>query len=314
MFLQARRGSKSSGTRFAVAKSCDIRKFSTMSCGRSWDRDCILLSWKRHAASPRRSLTPTRISTRSTCRKPARRGTSRRPTPRPKTISRRSIRAGVQFGILAAASYLWRLQRVFARSDAEQSAPAHHRDRRPDTDPYVLREMNESGAVGIRLQYRNVSSPPDLTSYAYRRLFRRVADLGWHVHLHDDVNRLPKYIDTLMAAGPRLVIDHMARPSPEHGTSSDSFRAVMRAVERGNTWIKLASGFRLASSAFCDFVAATLLKEAGPERLMWGSDWPFAAFENSVTYESALNDYYRVVPDVQVRRAIDQTALTFYFS
>jgi predicted TIM-barrel fold metal-dependent hydrolase len=222
--------------------------------------------------------------------------------------------AGVHFGILAAASIYGDY------NEYSLSATRYNRRLRttvivnPDADPYLLREMGESGAVGIRLQFRNVASPPDLTSYEYRRLFRRVADLGWHVHLHDDGHRLPAYIDALLPAGPRLVVDHMARPSPEHGIESESFRAVVKAVEAGNTWVKLSAGFRLASPEFSDSIARTWLKEAGSERLMWGSDWPFAAFESSVIYQRVLDDYYRAVPDPETRAAIDRTALAFYFS
>jgi len=223
-------------------------------------------------------------------------------------------KAGVLFGVLAAASTFGDY------NDYQLEATRNNKRLRttiivgPDTDPYVLREMDESGAVGIRFQFRNVTSPPDLTSFEYRRLLRRVADLGWHVHLHDDGNRLPHYIDALLAAGPRLVIDHLARPSLDHDIKSESFRAVLRAVERGNTWVKISASFRLAPPSYAASVFPVLLKEAGPERLMWGSDWPFAAFEDSVTYDSVLGDYYRYVPDPDMRHAIDRTALAFYFS
>jgi predicted TIM-barrel fold metal-dependent hydrolase len=223
-------------------------------------------------------------------------------------------KAGVHFGVLAAAS-------TFGDYNDYQLAAtrAHKRLRTtvivsPDTDPLVLREMDESGAVGIRFQFRNVASPPDLTSQEYRRLLRRVADLGWHVHLHDDGHRLPQYIDALLATGPRLVIDHLARPSPEHGIDSESFRAVLRAVAGGRTWVKVSASFRLTPPGYAASVFPVLLKEAGPERLMWGSDWPFAAFEDSVTYDSVMSDYYRYVPDAGARQAIDRTALAFYFS
>jgi predicted TIM-barrel fold metal-dependent hydrolase len=223
-------------------------------------------------------------------------------------------KAGVLFGVLAAASIYgdyndYALEATRANKRLRTTVIVN-----PDVDPGVLREMNDSGAVGIRFQFRNVASPPDLSSYEYRSLLRRVADLGWHVHLHDDGHRLPNYIGPLLAAGPRLVIDHMGRPAEKDGTSSDSFRAVLRAVEGGNTWVKVSAEFRLTSPAFATSVANTLLKEVGPERLMWGSDWPFAAFEDSVTYERVLSDYYRAVPDPDVRHAIDRTALAFYFS
>ena len=61
-------------------------------------------------------------------------------------------------------------------------------------------------------------------------------------------------------------------------------------------------------------VVGKLLETVGPERLMWGSDWPFAAFEDRGTYARVLNDYYRYIPDSRIRNAIDRTALAFYFS
>jgi predicted TIM-barrel fold metal-dependent hydrolase len=223
-------------------------------------------------------------------------------------------KAGVHFGVLAAASTFGDY------NDYALEATRRHKRLRttvivkPDIEPAILRDMHESGAVGIRLQFRNAAAPPDLAAYEYRRLLRRVADLGWHVHLHDDVHRLPRYLDTLLAAGPRLVIDHLGRPSPEHGTESESFRAVLRAVQGGRTWIKVSASFRLTPPDYAAAVFPVLLKEAGPERLMWGSDWPFAAFEDRVTYERVLADYYRYVADARIRQAIDRTALAFYFS
>jgi predicted TIM-barrel fold metal-dependent hydrolase len=47
---------------------------------------------------------------------------------------------------------------------------------------------------------------------------------------------------------------------------------------------------------------------------MWGSDWPFAAFEETMTYEAALRSYADAVPDPLTRRDIDMTALRFFFS
>src|SRR5262245_37023760 len=147
-------------------------------------------------------------------------------------------KAGVLFGVIAAASiygdhndYTLDAIRRFKRLRATVIV-------RPDADPDALRRMKDDGVVGIRFQFRNVAAPPDLTSYEYRRLLRRVADLDWHVHLHDDCRRLPNYIDTLLASGPRLVIDHLARPDSQHDVESEAFKAVLRAVDHGRTWVK----------------------------------------------------------------------------
>lgn len=223
-------------------------------------------------------------------------------------------RAGVHFGVIAAASlygdyndYVIESLRRYRRLRATVIVE-------PGVSTQELRRMADAGVVGIRFQFRNVSSPPDLTSFAYRRLLRQVADLGWHVHLHDNGARLPNYIDALLAAGPRLVIDHLGRPAGKDGLASDSFKAVLRAIDTGRTWVKVSAGFRIEPPEFAPEVATALLRHAGPERLMWGSDWPFAAFEDRASYNDVVAAFRTLVPDADARRAMDRTALAFYFS
>jgi predicted TIM-barrel fold metal-dependent hydrolase len=53
---------------------------------------------------------------------------------------------------------------------------------------------------------------------------------------------------------------------------------------------------------------------AGPERLVWGSDCPFASFEAKVTYQQTLDALAAWVPDPAVRRTITaETPLKLYF-
>jgi predicted TIM-barrel fold metal-dependent hydrolase len=187
----------------------------------------------------------------------------------------------------------------------------------PDTDFGVLKRMKEDGVVGVRFQWKGVAHPPDLTTPEYRRFLRHMADLDWHVQLHDDGPRLPAPIAAVEAAGVTLVVDHFGRPDPLKGIECAGFQAVLRSVERGNTWVKLASGFRLGprAAALAQECAAELLKFAGPERLVWGSDWPFAAFEKSMTYEQTLASFEEWVPDAAMRRRISgETPLALFFS
>jgi predicted TIM-barrel fold metal-dependent hydrolase len=221
--------------------------------------------------------------------------------------------AGVRYGVLAAASmygdyndYMLDALRAYDRLRATVIVD-------PEIDPYILRMMKDDGIVGIRLQFRNVETPPDLSSYSYQKLLRRVADLDWHVHLHDEGDRLPQHISHIEMAGPRLVIDHFGRPAAEGGINSIGFQAVIGALERGRTWVKLSGAFRLKRPELARELAQTLLRNGGPERLLWGSDWPFAAFEDRITYADTLSQYRENVPDAATRRAIDETALQFYF-
>lgn len=222
---------------------------------------------------------------------------------------------GVGFGVLAAASsygdyndYLLEATRMHKRLRTTVIV-------RPDIDLPALQRMKDDGVVGIRLQWKHVANPPDLQTPEYRSLLRRVADLGWHVQLHDDGCRLAQPLAALQQAGVNIVVDHFGRPDTSRGLQCPGFQAVLRSVEKGRTWVKLSSAFRLASPDASGLYAGALLQNAGPERLFWGSDWPFAAFESSVSYQQTLDSFKAWVPDPAARRVIGtDNPLRFYFS
>jgi predicted TIM-barrel fold metal-dependent hydrolase len=185
----------------------------------------------------------------------------------------------------------------------------------PSIDRYILEMMKKDGVVGVRFQRRNVPDPPDLRAPEYKLLLRRIADLGWHAHLlENDGERIIKPIKDLEAAGVRLVIDHFGRPDHNKGVNCEGFKAVLRSVDKGNTWVKLSAGYRQASPAAAKELAGELLKSGGPERLFWGSDWPFAAFEDKVTYADTIRNFFDWIPDAAARKKIGgETAFKFYF-
>ena len=99
------------------------------------------------------------------------------------------------------------------------------------------------------------------------------------------------------------------------GINSEAFQAVLRAVERGRTWVKLSGGFRFHSPEVAAGYAKELLRVAGGERLVWASDWPFAAHETKVTYADTLAAFHAWVPDGRLRRQIGgETPLRLYFA
>jgi predicted TIM-barrel fold metal-dependent hydrolase len=185
----------------------------------------------------------------------------------------------------------------------------------PTTDPYILRQMRDDGVVGVRLQWRSQKTTADLASPEYQRFLRRVRDLDWHVQLHDEGARLPPAIALLEAAGVKLVIDHFGRPTADLGTGCPGFQTILRTVANGRTWVKLSAAFRFKTPQVAVDCARELLKHAGPERLLWGSDWPFAAFEDKVTYADTVAALKTWVPDATARARIGgETAFRLYFA
>ncbi len=86
----------------------------------------------------------------------------------------------------------------------------------------------------------------------------------------------------------------------------DRWRADMAAVAaRPNTWCKLSGLVTEAPPEwrtedlrpYVDHLLAAL----GPERLLWGSDWPHTQFESAVTYGATVAQLEAWLPDPQER-------------
>jgi len=75
--------------------------------------------------------------------------------------------------------------------------------------------------------------------------------------------------------------------------------------------VKISAPYRTPG---CDHLtlAVRLLAEAGPDRLLWASDWPFVGHENNVTYQRMVESFEQGVPDAAVREKIGRTALRLY--
>ena len=224
---------------------------------------------------------------------------------------------GVAFGVIAGASlygtyhdHVIRAVRKYKRLRATVIAD-------PSLDLYTMEKMATDGIVGVRLVWIALSDDrlPDITAYEWRRLLRRVRDLDWHVHMHVGAGRLPAIMPTVEASGAKVVLDHFGYPDPKLGLNCPTFQTVLRAVDNGRTWVKLSAGYRMGGAKALVPFAAKLLEVAGPERLVWGSDAPFASFENKVTYQQTLDDLVTWVPDPAARRVIGSvTPLKLYFS
>lgn len=221
---------------------------------------------------------------------------------------------GVKYAVIAAASLFDDYNEYSIQATRRHARLRTTAIVKPGIDPYVMRMMKDDGVVGVRFQWRNVKNLPDITTPEYQKFFRRVRDLDWHVHINQTADKLAEPIATLQATGVKLVIDHFGHPQ-QGGAACPGFQAVMRAVDKGRTWVKLSAGYRLESPQVARECARALLAHCGPERLLWGSDWPHPGFEQTMRYGDAIAAFRDWIPEANVRRIIGgETALRLYFA
>lgn len=223
-------------------------------------------------------------------------------------------RHGIHFGFLAAASPFGDY------NDYTIAALRNHKRLRgsvivnPNVERHVLEQMDADGVIGIRLPLFTLAELPDLRSFEYRRLFRRVRDLDWHVHVYVDGPRLAGVIAALEETGVKMVIDHFGMPDPKLGVRCSGFQALLRSIEKGRTWAKVSGGYRVGQERAVEY-GQELLRKVGPDRLMWASDCPFAGHENQFTYQDTIDAVHAWVPAGPARdRIFGLNALGLYFS
>lgn len=180
----------------------------------------------------------------------------------------------------------------------------------PHIDMASLQNLAADGIVGIRLNLMGLPLP-DFNNPSWRRLFERVAALGWHVELHRAAGDLPRLLPALQDAGCNIVIDHFGRPDITLNEQDPGFRFLLEQIRAyGRIWVKLSASYRTwqpddqGAGAQAQRVAQILLAVAGPSRLMWASDWPHTQHQHVVDFEKSrrwLDDW---IPDAADRNVI----------
>ena len=178
-----------------------------------------------------------------------------------------------------------------------------------DVDEPALQALHEAGVRGVRL---NLVDTADKTSTLpvddIRALAERVAPFGWHIELLLHADDYPD-LDTQLAGLPvDLVFGHLGYLRPGADFADPGFQALLRLLERGQSWVKLTGPYRLTRqglpyAAVAQFAEA--LVRTAPERLIWGSDWPHVMVKTSMPNDGELLDLlFGWVGNVKVTRRI----------
>ena len=173
-----------------------------------------------------------------------------------------------------------------------------------DTSDSELERLNALGVRGVRF---NLVNSGGLTLDRMSTLANRIVPLGWHLQFYVDGRQLPevtKMIDRLPTAA---VIDHMGQIRRDSPTYKQELSSLLRLMSNGRTWVKLC-GYRASTMSYpYDDVMplARALVDAGPERCLWGTDWPHPGLLSGMPDDSALLDLLTTwVPTTEMRNQI----------
>ncbi|MEH6350319.1 amidohydrolase family protein [Pseudomonas sp. 3JA] len=161
-----------------------------------------------------------------------------------------------------------------------------------DVSRAELDDMALLGVVGVRLNLMG-KALPDFRDVAWNVFLRHLAELDWHVELHANLADLPGLIGQLLPFGVRLVVDHFGRSDARLGLDQPGFAQLMALGQGGQVWMKVSGIYRLGATAprnleFARASLAVLERSFGPERLVWGSDWPHTQHEAHVGFETVM--------------------------
>jgi predicted TIM-barrel fold metal-dependent hydrolase len=94
-----------------------------------------------------------------------------------------------------------------------------------------------------------------------------------------------------------VVVDHFGKPDPARGLADPGFQTLLAAGREGAPLlVKLSAPYRCHGAEVGPYAEA-LLDALGPERLLWGSDWPWTQHEAGMTYDRAFDWLVDWLPD-----------------
>jgi predicted TIM-barrel fold metal-dependent hydrolase len=169
-------------------------------------------------------------------------------------------------------------------------------------------ELKQLDGLGVRGARINFAPAGPIKPAMIEPLARRIEPLGWHIELNAWARDLAAMTPFLEHLPTPVTLDHFGHiPEPE-GASDPLYAQVLRLVDKGKTWVKLAAPYdasKVGAPGYADSSAlAHAYVKAAPERLIWGTNWPHPG-ENAKPDDAQIFDLLADwAPDAAVRHRI----------
>ena len=183
-------------------------------------------------------------------------------------------------------------------------------------DDSELVRLNDCGVRGLRL---NVLFGGGIGMHALEPLAEKIAGMGWHIQLLLNARDLVELAPRLRRLPVPVVVDHMGHMNVASGIDHPGFQTLIDLVRDGICWVKLSGNYRISADGppYKDAIPfARALIEAGPERMVWGTDWPHPALNDFMPNDGDLLDAlddFAPEPDLKLAILVDNPAKLYDF-
>ena len=172
-----------------------------------------------------------------------------------------------------------------------------------------LEALHARGARGIRVNFGYRSTDRAIVAHAAeqaKKLAPLAAALGWHLEFLLPNWALRELIPFLSDLQCEFSVGHMGVFPAALGVEQDGFADFLRLHAKGRCWVKFTGVYRISKApGFSDIAPiARSFVANNPERIVWGSDWPFLSHLDAVNYPQVLSLLETWVPDAENQRRI----------
>ncbi len=173
-----------------------------------------------------------------------------------------------------------------------------------DAGDATLEALSQRGVVGVRFNL-GTYDPHALDRPGIRPFLARLKAFGWFAEVFADDTQWVRAAPLLRSAQVKVLIDHFGVGDVRAGVRQPGFAAVLSLGREGLSSIKLSAPFRISArpGTYEDLApfAEAVIDAFGPDRCVWGSDWPFLGTSATLSYADQLAALGRWLPDADDR-------------
>ncbi len=186
-----------------------------------------------------------------------------------------------------------------------------------DVTDAELRRLASRGVTGVRLNLGTFGiRDPTAAADAAHAFDTRLVPLGWHIQINTDLSVIDGLAPMIADLKVPVVFDHVGNADAALGVDQKGFGALVALVKARNTYVKLSLPYNLSKRAdWADVVPlAKALIAAGPDRMLWGTNWPHPGRARSginvitpyqvVDNPQLLTHFAQQCPDPTMRKVI----------